>query len=88
MKASRGKGAGGIMMKGLEALLRGEWATDEPEVGRLMNGKVASELNCHAQGTGRSCRNRSLLIVALTVPVIPFYRGLGWVEEGDIFEYV
>ncbi|CAD6575673.1 MAG: hypothetical protein CYPHOPRED_005765 [Cyphobasidiales sp. Tagirdzhanova-0007] len=66
-KAFRGMGAGRTMLKGLEALLNGDWLPNEACLMKL-EGKSVSEITLHAQ-----------------VPVIPFYRQLGYVEEGEEF---
>lgn len=45
LKKFRGKGLGGIMMKGLEAMLRGEL-----QGAPTFPGGIAAEINMHAQG--------------------------------------
>ena len=49
LKRFRGKGAGAMMLKGLEALLTGNWT---PTHGHsdLIGVKQANEISCHAQG--------------------------------------
>lgn len=63
LKKFRGKGLGGTMMKGLEAMLKGEFV----EAPKFPGGK-AHEIRMHAQ-----------------VPVVPFYKSLGYTTEGEEF---
>lgn len=94
-KSFRGKGLGGVMMKGLEAMLRGE-LRESP----LFKGQQAKEIVLHAQGEGVYALmavklplslwtlTSSTLSSTCTVPVVPFYLGLGFKTEGEEFMWV
>lgn len=89
VKKFRGRGLGGIMMKGLEAMLTGE-VQGAPA---FESGK-ATDINMHAQGQSSSfpaahlcgaCTFSADQPAGYSVPVVPFYKGLGYETEGDEF---
>ena len=79
MKEFRGKGCASIMLRGLEDMLqRGDIQGVQPD--------LVTEINCNAQG---ACLHQAGFAMLTSsgpiVPVVPFYKGLGYECEGEEF---
>ena len=64
-KAFRGMGAGRTMLKGLEALLNGDWLPNEACLMKL-EGKSVSEITLHAQGEFHLQNSYYALIIVMS----------------------